>query len=200
MSDLNRPAFSSRYDAALTLAARAHRHQNRKGGDVPYIVHLVNVSVILIRYGFGEDVAIAGLLHDIVEDQSYAPARIQDEFGPVVAGIVAVLTENKREGGQPRPWEVRKQEALDHLRHADLDAVAVKAADALHTSRELAADLRRMGAAMWRNLSRGPGPSLWYFRSVAEIVGDRLGDHPLAAELDDAVRDLERASTEVEER
>jgi (p)ppGpp synthase/HD superfamily hydrolase len=193
-------SYSERYEAALSLAARAHRHQTRKGGDVPYIVHLVHVSVILIRYGFGEDVAIAGLLHDIVEDQGYSPSALAEQFGPHVAGIVAALTENKREGGKSRPWEVRKEEALAQARQASLDAVAVKAADVLHTSRELAADLRRLGPAMWRNLSRGPGPSLWYVGSVAAIVRERLGDHPLAAELDEAVRDLERASAEIQAR
>ena len=60
--------FLSRYDAALALAARAHRDQLRKGTDLPYIAHPVHVSIILIRHGFGEDLTIAGLLHDVVED------------------------------------------------------------------------------------------------------------------------------------
>lgn len=198
--DLSRPAYSERYNAALTMAARAHAGQTRKGGDVPYIVHLIHVSVILIRHGFGEDVAIAGLLHDIVEDQGYSLAAIADEFGPDVAGMVAALTETKRDGDKPRSWEARKREALDHVESTGLDGVAVKAADVLHTARELAAGLRRQGPAMWDVLSRGPGPELWYFRSVAAIVGRRLGDHPLAAELEAAVRDLECANDEVQER
>ena len=61
-------AFSSRYDAALALAARAHRDQLRKGTDLPYVTHPAHVSIILLRHGFGEDLAIAGLLHDVVED------------------------------------------------------------------------------------------------------------------------------------
>jgi (p)ppGpp synthase/HD superfamily hydrolase len=191
-------AYSQRYDAALVLAARAHRNQTRKGGDIPYLIHPVHVSVILIRYGFGEDVAIAGLLHDVVEDQDVPLAYIEAEFGPAVAEIVAALTEKKKEAGQPRPWEIRKQEALAHIEGASLDAVAVKAADALHSTRQMAADLRQKGASMWGSFSRGPDKSLWYYQAVAEIVGRRLGPHPLAAELDAAVKDLALAIAKTE--
>jgi (p)ppGpp synthase/HD superfamily hydrolase len=190
-------AFSERYDAALRLAARAHKGQTRKGTDIPYLVHPVHVSVILLHHGFAEDVVIAGLLHDVVEDSDVPLVRIEAEFGPVVAGIVAALTEKKRERGRERPWKARKQEALAQLRQASPEAIAVKTADALHSTRSLAHDLRRMGPVLWDSFSRGPDPSLWYYRSVADLVGQRLGPHPLAAELDGAVRDLERAIAEV---
>jgi (p)ppGpp synthase/HD superfamily hydrolase len=191
-------AFSERYDAALVLAARAHRDQTRKGSDVPYLVHPVHVSVILLRYGFSEDVAIAGLLHDVVEDQDVPLSRIESGFGPAVAEMVAALTERKREAGRPRPWEVRKEEALTHIREASLEAVAVKAADALHSTRALAADLRREGPSLWSSFSRGPAKSLWYYQTVAAIVHERLGPHPLAAELNAAVRDLAQAIGETQ--
>jgi (p)ppGpp synthase/HD superfamily hydrolase len=184
-------AYSQRYDAALVLAACAHRSQTRKGGTVPYLVHPIHVSVILLRHGFPEDVAIAGLLHDVVEDQDVPLARIEAEFGPPVADMVAALTERKKEAGQPRPWDVRKQEALEKLRQASLDAVAVKAADALHSTRSIAADLYRQGPSLWSSFSRGPSESLWYYRSVADIVSQRLGPHPLAVELTSAIQALE---------
>jgi len=193
-------AYSERYEAALALAARVHRQQTRKGNDVPYIVHLAHVSVILIRHGFAEDLAIAGLLHDAVEDQDLPLADIEAGFGPEVAAIVAALTERKREGGVERPWEARKREALHQLRHAGLDAVAVKAADALHTVRSLIAGLAAEGSALWSNFSRGADQSLWFYESVAEIVRERLAEHPLADELDRAVDALEEAIAAGEER
>ena len=195
------PAFSQRYEAALTLAARAHRFQNRKGGDVPYIVHVVHVAAILERHGYAEDVVLAGLLHDVVEDADVPLAEIEAGFGPHVAEMVAALTEWKAEDGVPRPWESRKEELLAQVAQASLDAVAVKAADTLHTCRSLAAELRRHGASHWANFSRGPGPSLGYYQRVAGLVRGRMkphppgadGGHPLSRELDDAIPDLERA-------
>ncbi len=128
-------AYSQRYEAALTLAAQAHRYQDRKAGDVPYIVHPVHVSTILLCHGFAEDVVIAGLLHDVVEDQDIALDHIEAEFGPIVAELVAAVTEKKLEAGVERPWQVRKQEMLAQIRAASPDAVALKAADALHNAR-----------------------------------------------------------------
>jgi len=186
-------AYSDRYEAALVLAAEAHRDQVRKVGNVPYITHVVHVSDILLRYGYPEDMVIAGLLHDVVEDSDVPLGQIEAGFGPVVAEIVAALSERKLDGGVKRPWEERKAEMLEQLRQASAEAVAVKAADTLHSTRTLATDLRREGPTSWRNFSRGPGPSLQYYQSVAAIVRERLGDHPLAGELERSIKDLQLA-------
>ena len=193
-------SYSEQYDAALALAASTHAGQTRKGSTIPYIVHPVHVSVILIRYGFPEDVAIAGLLHDIVEDQDYPLSAIEARFGPAVAEMVAAATERKKEAGQSRRWEDRKQEALDHMRHASTDAVAVKAADVLCNSRTMAAAVRREGASVWEHFSRGPEQSMWYYRSMADLCHERMAGHPLLAELDEALHDLERAIGETQGR
>lgn len=191
--------YSDRYEAALALAARAHRDQLRKGSDIPYVVHVFHVSAILLRYSFPEDVAIAGLLHDVVEDQDIPLARIRSNFGPAVTEMVQALSETKTADGERRPWETRKQESLERLRQAGPQAAAVKAADTLHNSRRMAADLRREGPQIWGFFSRGPQESLWYYRSVATIVREQLGTHPLVEELMAAVQDLERAITESSE-
>ncbi len=188
--------YSERYDAALVLAARAHRTQTRKGSDVPYLVHPVHVSVILLRHGFPEDVAIAGLLHDVVEDQDVPLADVEARFGPHVAEMVAALTERKRDRRCERTWEMRKQEALEQLEEAGPDAVAVKAADLLHNTRTLAQQLHSQGPSAWSHYSRGPLAFLWYARSVFAIVRDRLGTHALTGELHGAIRDLERRIAE----
>ena len=186
--------YSERYEAALALAASAHLGQARKAGGEPYIVHVVHVSVILLRHGFSEDVAIAGLLHDVVEDQEVPLAEIEAGFGPAVAEMVAALTERKRENGRERPWEDRKREALAHLEQASREAVAVKAADTLHNARSLALALHRDGPSPWRHFKRGPAETLWYYRSVADLVRQRLGAHPLAAELEAAIASLEQGT------
>lgn len=185
------PAYSERYDEALALAARTHRHQTRKGSDVPYLVHPFHVSVILLRHGFSGDVAIAGLLHDVVEDQDIPLSDIEAGFGQDVANMVAALTEQKRDNGIERTWENRKQEALGQLEEAGPDAVAVKAADVLHNTRTLARQLLSQGPSAWSDYSRGPDASLWYARSVAAIARVRLGPHALVDELDSSIDHLQ---------
>lgn len=186
-------AYSARYEAALALAARAHHAQLRKGSDLPYFIHPVHVSVILLRHRFADDVAIAGLLHDVVEDQEFPLAQIEAEFGPAVAEMVGAVTEQKHQDGQLRPWEIRKQEALDKARRASPEAVALKAADALHNVHTLTVALRREGPAVWGVFRRGSGPTLRYYQSVAALARERWGAHPLVDELDAALQELERA-------
>jgi (p)ppGpp synthase/HD superfamily hydrolase len=188
--------YSERYEAALALAASAHQGQVRKAGGEPYVVHVVHVSVILLRHGFSEEVAIAGLLHDVVEDQDVPLAEIEAGFGPAVAEMVAALTEWKEEGGQERPWEDRKREALAHLENASREAVAVKAADTLHNARSLALALDRVGPSIWGRFKRGSAEMLWYYQEVAAAVCARLGAHALANELLDAIEALEQAIAE----
>jgi (p)ppGpp synthase/HD superfamily hydrolase len=182
----------------LRMAATAHRHQNRKGSDLPYITHPVHVSVILLRHGFPTDVAIAGLLHDVVEDQGVDLSEIEEGFGSRVAACVAALSERKRDArGARRPWEVRKREALAHMRRASPEVAAVKVADALHNARCIALDVRRDGPAVWQRFHRGPGQQLEYYRQIVQVARERLRDHPLVDELAEAVEDLARAVDEV---
>lgn len=185
--------FSKRYEAAFTLAARAHYDQVRKVGGEPYIVHLAHVSVILLQSGFPEDVVVAGLLHDAVEDRDVPLAEIEAEFGPAVSEMVGAVTERKREGGQARSWEDRKREALEQLRGASWGAVAVKAADTLHNAHSILRALGQGGDAIWERFSRGPIETLGYYDRVADVVRLRLGDHPLSRELDAILDGLRRA-------
>jgi (p)ppGpp synthase/HD superfamily hydrolase len=192
--DTTQGAYSERYEDALRLAATAHRGQRRKGSDLPYITHPFHVSVILLRHGFSTDVAIAGLLHDVVEDQGIEPRQIEERFGRRITEIVVALSERKMDDhGAKRPWEIRKREALEHLRQASLEAVAVKAADTLHNARCTALDVRREGPEVWGRFTRGREPLLTYYRQIVRIAQERLPGHPLVEELADAVEHLVQA-------
>jgi (p)ppGpp synthase/HD superfamily hydrolase len=187
--------FSPRLDAALVFAARAHRAQVRKGTDIPYIIHPVQVSLILLRHGFDEDLAIAGLLHDTVEDTDSTIEDIAATFGAGDAALVAAVTEEKiDDGGERRPWRVRKQEQLDHLAGAGARVAALKAADALHNSASTLADLRRAGPEVWDRFNAPVKDSLWYYGQVAALVARGLGDHALARELQATVDEMARLS------
>src|SRR5687767_8888533 len=70
--------FSWRFDQAMSLASLAHAGVPRKGTAVPYIMHPVHVARLLDRHGFSEDVVIAGLLHDVLEDAEYGDKTLQD--------------------------------------------------------------------------------------------------------------------------
>jgi (p)ppGpp synthase/HD superfamily hydrolase len=178
-----RTAFSPRVDAALALAARAHRTQLRKGTDTPYIVHPVGVALILDRHGLDEDLVVAGLLHDTVEDTGLELEAIRAGFGDDVAALVDAMTERKLDHGAERPWRERKEEAIAHFATADARLAALKGADLLHNLQCTLADLKLHGSAVWARFNAGKDEWLWYYSEMASRVAARLGDHPLAREL-----------------
>jgi (p)ppGpp synthase/HD superfamily hydrolase len=186
--------FTERIDDALKLAARAHRSQLRKGTDIPYVAHPVAVALILAQHGFGEDLLIAGLLHDVVEDTDTPLSAIHAAFGANVARLVEAVSETKSADGAELPWEQRKAEKLAHLRAGDPDVAALKAADSLHNVRSIISDLRAHGPAVWLRFKRGADQSIGYYRDVLAGVKSHLGDHPLPRELAAAIESLDALS------
>jgi len=177
--------YSQRFEDALVLAATAHRLQTRKQTNIPYITHLCHVAHILTLYDFDEETAIAGLLHDIVEDQGYPLAKVRGQFGKKVGDIVAALTEQKRDAtGHKRAWELRKEEGIAQMKQALSDAVAVKIADALHNVSTIIADWQREGVKVWDRFNRGPEQTAAYYQRIAEVGRQRLGAHPLVVEYE----------------
>ena len=134
---------------------------------------------------------VAGILHDVVEDTSITLAELQAEFGEEVARLVAAVSEQKTEGTEPLPWKVRKEAQLRKLGHADRHIAAIKTADALHNLQATLCDLKRRGPQVWTHFRASQSEQLWYYRSLLEVLTQRLGDHPLLTELSDALAALQ---------
>lgn len=94
--------FSRKFAEALAYAEKLHARQRRKGTNKPYIGHLMSVTSIVIAYGGDEEMAIAALLHDAVEDQGGMKRlrEIRRKFGKRVAHIVEGCTDSFTE---PKP-------------------------------------------------------------------------------------------------
>ena len=96
--------LTERYADAVAYAATAHAAQRRKGTDIPYLAHLLSVSGSVLEAGGDEDQAIAGLLHDVVEDQGGLPRAddVRARFGYRVADIVLGCRDSITEDGKDR--------------------------------------------------------------------------------------------------
>src|SRR3712207_2284915 len=107
-------ALSTRYDQALQFASEHHRSQCRKGSQVPYLSHLMSVSALVLEHGGSEDQAIAGLLHDAVEDAPKGRGRealqnIGERFGDSVGEMVAACSDSSNDDATGKaPWHERK--------------------------------------------------------------------------------------------
>ena len=121
---------------ALLFAAEAHRNQRRKGAaQEPYINHLIEVLDLVVQAsdGIDMDVAIAALLHDVVEDTSTSYEDVAATFGERVAGIVR---ENSDDMSLPKAERRRARIAAIPLKSRE--ARLVKMADVISNLRAIA--------------------------------------------------------------
>ena len=169
------------YEKALQFAAEAHKGQFRKGTTIPYIVHPAEASIIAMQLyndvnpNIGIDIyeiGTAAALHDVVEDTDHDIKDIEREFGCRIAEIVGHESENKREELPPaESWRIRKEEALENLEHAPLEAKIVAMGDKLSNMRAMARDHRELGDAMWEKFNmKDITAQAWYYRSIAKVL------------------------------
>ena len=90
--------LTDRFDRALLYASHVHGGQVRKGTTIAYVANLLAVAGTVLEYGGSEDMAIAGLLHDAVEDQGGEPRLhdIRNRFGDRVADAVRSCSERRQ--------------------------------------------------------------------------------------------------------
>src|ERR1039458_6851553 len=117
---LKAPKLGMRLQRAFRYAAEKHAEQARKGTAVPYLSRLMAVASLVLEAGGDEEMAIAALLHDVVEDCGGMPRlhEIRKQFGPRVAKIVEGCTDSF---GEPKPeWKERKKDYLREVKHAEI--------------------------------------------------------------------------------
>ena len=182
--------LGKRFEQALLFASRKHAGQLRKGGLVPYISHLIGVASLVFEARGDEDLAIAALLHDVVEDCGGAPMlrEVRRRFGRRVAHIVDGCSDAYV---VPKPpWRERKEPYLKRLRTADEDTRLVSVADKVHNARSIVADYREVGEPIWERFQGKRDGTLWYYRAlVAEFRRGRR--NRLTDELERVVAQLE---------
>ena len=121
--------ISDRVINAINLATRLHNGHVRKDEyNTPYISHLFAVAMLLKSVTNDEDVIIAGVMHDALEDVAdYEYEHLEADCGKRVADIVVGVTENKA-----LPYKERKLDYLEKLKVGMIESVLVSTADKLH--------------------------------------------------------------------
>lgn len=178
---------TTRFSDAVALAIELHVDQTRKGTSIPYLSHLLGVASLVMENGGDEDQAIAGLLHDAVEDCGGARTAdlIRSRFGDDVTDIVLACSDT--DVTPKPPWLERKQAYIDHLATAPERALLVSLADKVHNARSIATDADVHGESLWDRFNATSEQSHWYYRSLCDVFEQRLGSIPLVGELRSAI-------------
>ena len=122
---------------AYVYATRAHRGQTRKSGD-PYIMHPLEVALLVAQLNLDAPSVCAGLLHDTVEDTEATVEDVRYQFGQEVAGLVESLTKlNKINFQNQEEAQAANFRKMLISMSRDLRVILIKLSDRLHNMRTL---------------------------------------------------------------
>jgi (p)ppGpp synthase/HD superfamily hydrolase len=191
-----------KFSRGVDYARQVHVNY-RKGTQVPYMAHLLGVASLVlgeaghVPFPVTEDMVIAALLHDAVEDEGGMP-RLQDveaNFGKDVAAIVEGCSDTLQEdSSRKEPWESRKASYIARLWNEPQGTLLVSAADKLYNARAILEDYRIFGPEVWKRFKRGRKEQLWYFNELIKVYDKRCPDWRIVAELKRTVTELDSIS------
>lgn len=195
--------LTHRLQEAISVASRLHRDQIRKDNlQTPYITHLVGVMILLSSATHDEDVLIAGLLHDALEDvKDYTPEMLEGSFGKRVCDIVLGVTEESKLEGKKLPWKEVKEAYIQRLENSSDESVLVSLADKIQNTRSLIEQMNDLGKVNIPHFGSDHHERAWFHAEILRIGRERLGDdHILVEELRMELEEMGRTLAKFESK
>ena len=178
--------YTSKIQKAIKFAAKTHdlyQKQMRKGKNIAYITHPLTVGIILALAGSPEDVIVAGILHDTIEDSIAAKKvmaeMITERFGSQVADLVLSVTKTDKS----LSWDERKQEALEHIKDYSQESLLIKSADIISNMSETLDDYLRYGEEVFARFNAPKEKVVDHQFKTINIIIDLWPENPLAPDL-----------------
>jgi (p)ppGpp synthase/HD superfamily hydrolase len=194
--------LTPRFTQAVDYARQVHIVL-RKGTQLPYMAHLLGVASLVlgesghVPFLVTEDMVIAALLHDAVEDEGGLP-RLRDieaRFGKDVARIVEGCTDSfEEDANKKQEWELRKSSYIERLWNEPPDTLLVVVADKLYNARAILDEYRQIRSEVWSRFKRGRKQQLWYFEELIKVYEGRCPNWRIAQELKRTVEKLAQSS------
>lgn len=153
---------------AISFANEKHADSCRKGTQMPYIIHPLEVMHNLYLMNASKALMAAGVLHDVVEDTEATLEDIEENFGKEIQELVKSHTEQNKN----LPWEERKIKAMEEERILPKEMQMLALADKLSNIRAMARDYRVLGENFWSRFNRGKDKQSWYYHSSANVLSN----------------------------
>jgi len=185
--------LTAKIQKAINFVAEKHANQKRKGVRLPYVVHPYSVAIILSNYTDDENIIVAGLLHDVLEDvKEYSEEDMRQEFGEKITKIVKEVSEDKDPNvseDDRATWVQRKDKYLANLKNDSQGALLVCAADKIHNLHSIIDDYAVLGDKLWDSFNASKEQKIEYYGKILEVLKLRLRS--------DIIKELEDIYAEV---
>lgn len=168
----------TKLEQAVEFATKMHAGQKRKLTNLPYILHPMETAVIVSTMTNDEDVIVASILHDVIEDTPATDEDVRKLFGERVLSLVKSETEDKRDDLPPEStWRIRKEESLELLKKATREGKILWLADKVSNVRSMAEQYMKIGDAIFEHFhEHRKSEHEWYYRTIGELLKDELGN------------------------
>ena len=181
---------------ALETAFDYHKGQKRKTNNAPYIVHILDVAKLLLSETTAtENIIVAGILHDTLEDTSYTAEQLRTDFSSDVLELVLFVTESNKESTTSKEqkrltWKSRKQHTLDICKTATNDQLLILLADKLSNLQSIKEDIIVIGDDIWSYFNAPKENVCWYYRELNSIFRQRINNSRLFKLYDKVFMDV----------
>ena len=181
---------------ALETSFELHKNQKRKANNAPYIVHILDVTRILMsESSASENVIVAGILHDTLEDTCYTAEQLKNDFGPEVLELVQFMTEPDKDNTTSKEqkklsWKERKQHTIDLCQTASNDQLLITLADKLSNLKSIQDDLVIIGDKIWPYFNAPKSDIYWYYNELGTIFNQRIGDSRSVKLYNQVIKDV----------
>lgn len=178
--------ISGKITEAIEICCEMHKDQHRKASSIPFASHPVSVGFILLSAGFSEEIVIAGILHDTLEDTKYSEKELRDTFGDKVHSLVVGVTEKQNISS----WDKKKNAYLENLKNMSNEVKAVSAADLLDNTRSMLRFLER-NIDIWKSFSVPPIQIVNYKKERLKIIKEG-GENEITKDIELKIQALEK--------
>jgi len=133
--------LSKKYLTALDVVIKYHNGNLRKDKKTPYVTHPLIVMHLVYEMGIkDEDILVASLLHDLLEDSHITESEIKNTFNKKVLDLVKELTVDK-----DPTWDLKTKTAkkIESIKNLSKEAAIIKFADMLHNNTHLVMQIKQ---------------------------------------------------------
>ena len=177
---------------AIIFAGKRHAGQVRKGSNIPYLVHPMEVMGILMENGCSEEVIIAGILHDVLEDtcedndtiREIVREQIREKFGETVLNIVNAESEDKS-----KTWQERKKHTIKMMSEESSEVQMVCCADKLSNIMSTKANIDQIGDKVWKRFNAPKEDIKWYYEGIAQSL-KKIENMKMVEELKEYIKSV----------